>query len=64
MLVAVFEWSDGYVKTVGYPKKVRGLIRNGERPTRLQVLVREAKPFDAKMSEWFNYCYAALHKGE
>lgn len=64
MIVAVFEWADDYTETIRYPKKVRGLVRDGKKPTELKVLIKDAKVYDSKMSEWFSCCYAAIHKGD
>ena len=63
MIVAVFEWGDGYAEIISYPKGVRGLVHSGKRPNSLKVLVKDAKTCDAKLPEWFNDCYAALCKG-
>ena len=43
MIVAIFEWDDGHVEIISYPKGVRGLVHNGKRPSRLKVLVENVK---------------------
>lgn len=62
MIVAVFEWDDGYAKTVTYPKKPRGLKHNGARPDSMKILVKDAKAYNTKMSEWFSICYSIISK--
>ena len=64
MIVAIFEWDDGYTETINYPKGIRGLAHNGKRPSRLKMLVENTKEHEAKISEWFSDCSAALYKGD
>lgn len=61
MIVAVFEW-DNYCTTITYPKNVRGLTHEGKRPSSLKILIKEARAYDTKVSDWFNECYSALAK--
>lgn len=61
-IVVVFEWDDGYVTTVKYPKNIIGISNKGVRPNRMKVLIKNAKAYDNKVAEWFSSCYAALAK--
>ena len=61
-IVAIFEWDDGYVSTIKYPKSVKSVTHNGTRPSNLKVLIKDAKAYESKVAEWFSDCYAALAK--
>ena len=63
MIIAVFEWSDGYAATVRYPKSPKkDLLHNGVKPSQVKLLINEASSYSSDMAIWFSKCYSILNK--